>query len=322
MAGFAGADLAMAVTSAGGLGFIGAFNDMPNVAQSLDRVEQNLERYDGVLPIGVGFLTFVLKSEAVMPILSKYRPAVVWLFASQELDDYAEWARLIRAATPQSQVWIQLGSVAAALQVAQRARPDAICVQGSDAGGHGFEQSAGIISLLPEVGDALAAAGLNVPLLASGGMADGRGAAAALALGAQGVVMGTRFLAASETNMHREYRKAILAAREGGVNTIRAKLFDELRGPNMWPKLYDGRSIVMASWNDHLSGMSIEEIRRLHAEAVKVEDRGFAADGKGRAAIWAGTGVGLVKEEQAAAEIAEQVRNEAVAVLAKTRSML
>lgn len=190
-------------------------------------------------------------------------------------------------------IWIQVGSVEAALTVAQSVNPAILCVQGSDAGGHGFERGAGIISLLPEIADVLAENGFSdIHLVAAGGITDGRSAAAAFALGAEGVVMGTRFLAAPETNMHPVYREAILAASDGSQSTIRCKLFDELKGPNIWPEAYDGRGIVMESWSDHLAGVDIEEIRARHADAVQEESAGFGSNGKGRAAMWAGSGVG------------------------------
>lgn len=323
MGGFAGADLATAVTKAGGLGFIGADNDMESLDKGLTQVEQSLGRHNDMLPIGVGLLSFVVQADRVIPILQRHRPAIVWLFAAKELKDYATWAEKVRAATPQSQIWVQVGSVAAALTVAEQCKPDTMCIQGVDAGGHGFEKGAGIISLFPEAGDALAAAGHgHIPLVTAGGISDGRSAAAAFALGAQGVVMGTRFLSASETQMHPIARKAVLQAKDGGQSTTRAKLFDELRGPNIWPGAYDGRSIVMESYNDHARGVDIDEIRKLHAEALKADDAGFGEDGKGRAAIWAGTGVGLVKREQPAAEIVEEVRKEIVEAFEKTRAML
>ncbi|KAI7278211.1 hypothetical protein KC352_g7525, partial [Hortaea werneckii] len=201
--------------------------------------------------------------------------------------------------------------------------PDALCIQGLDAGGHGLEKGAGIITLLPEVRDALASEGYGyIPLLASGGIVCGRSAAAALALGAEGVVMGTRFLAATETTMHPAYRAAIFAASEGAESTVRSKLFDELRGPNIWPEDYDGRSLVMQSWEDHVRGVSLDEVRKSHAEAVKAEDRGYAVNGKGRAAIWAGSGVGMVRKEQLAAEILEEVRREIGEAFQKARTVV
>lgn len=310
MGGFATAPLASAVTLAGGLGHIGAGPDLSTMDAELASVEKACGRHNGLLPIGVGFLPFINKLPEVLDLVSRHKPAVVWLFATEKLEDYAIWAVKMREANPEGMVWVQVGSVAAAIQVAKEARPDVLCIQGLDAGGHGFEKGAGIISLLPEVHDALSSAGLgHIPLVAAGGIVDGRGAAAALALGAEGVVLGTRFLAAHETNVHPLYQDAVIAAGDGGQTTVRAKLFDELKGPNPWPGEYDGRSIVSESWTDHTAGVGIEEIRRLHQAAA--EDRGkagFGLHGGGRAAMWAGTGVGLVREKQGAGEIVEEVR--------------
>ncbi|KAI6820102.1 inosine monophosphate dehydrogenase [Hortaea werneckii] len=284
MAGFANAPLTIAVYQAGGLGFVGSVDDMAALSNNL--------------------------------------PAV-WLFAAKHVSDYATWVEAIRSQSPRSQVIIQVGSISAALQIAHEAHPDALCIQGLDAGGHGFEKGAGIVTLFPEVSDALDSAGYgDMPLLASGGIVCGRSAAAALALGARGVVMGTRFLAATETTMHPAYRAAILAASEGAESTVRSKLFDELRGPNIWPEEYDGRNLVMESWKDHRNGVSLDEIRKSHAEAVKAEDRGYAVNGKGRAAIWAGSGVGLVRKEQSAAEIMEDVRREMEEAFRKAKHVM
>ncbi|KAI7339983.1 inosine monophosphate dehydrogenase [Hortaea werneckii] len=323
MAGFANAQLAVAVYQAGGLGFVGSADDMSTLSNNLSQIENAVPRHNEVLPIGVGLLPFIVKKEEALPVLKHYRPAVVWLFAAKQVSDYATWVEGIRNQSPGSQVVIQVGSVSAALQIAREAHPDALCIQGSDAGGHGIEKGAGIITLFPEISDALASAGHgDMPLLASGGIVCGRSAAAVLALGADGVVMGTRFLAATETTIHPVYRAAILAASEGAESTVRSKLFDELRGPNIWPEEYDGRSLVMESWKDHLNGVSLDEVRKSHAEAIKGEDRGYAVDGKGRAAIWAGSGVGLVRKEQMAADILEEVRREIEEAFQKARNVM
>lgn len=238
-------------------------------------------------------LPFVTKIGEAMPVFKRFRPAVIWLFGARQLADYANWADRARAASPHSMIWVQVGSVEAALTVARTVHPAVLSVQGSDAGGHGFEKGAGIISLLPETADALEENGFSdINLVGAGGIADGRSAAAAFALGAEGVVVGTRFLAASETKVHPSYREAVLAAKDGSQTTTRCKLFDELKGPNIWPEAYDGRGIVMESWADHLDGVSIDEIRERHAEAVKLNSAGYGTNGKGRAAMWAGTGVG------------------------------
>jgi nitronate monooxygenase len=323
MGGQAGADMAIAVTIAGGLGFIGAGLDLGAVANNLSKVEQTLERHNGLLPIGLGLLPFVSKLDDVLPVLERYKPSIIWLFAAKELEDYATWAKAIRKAVPQLQVWVQVGSVSAALTVAQQCKPEAMCVQGIDAGGHGFEKGAGIISLLPEVSDKLAESGFSdIHLVAAGGIADGRAAAAAFVLGAEGAVLGTRFLASPEAQINPEYRRAVIHAHDGGQATTRDKLFDNLHGPNIWPGPYDGRSLVNESFMDYSNGVSIEEVRAKHKEASKAENGGYGINGQGRTAMWAGTGVGLVKKEQPAADIVEEVREQVLKALANAKSRL
>lgn len=297
-------------------------NDMKALDSNLAKVEQSMDRADGLLPIGVGMLLFITKLDEAIPVLEKHKPAVVWLFAANELGDYEAWTSRIRAGLPKSQVWIQVGSVAAALTIAKNSKPDVMSIQGQDAGGHGFEKGAGVISMVPEIVDALAENGLNTRLVAAGGISDGRSVAAALALGAEGAVMGTRFIASQEANIHPIWQKAVVAADDGAESTVRSKVFDNLKGPNMWPNAYDGRSIVMESYEAHVSGADIEEIRKMHNEAVKADDAGYGTHGKGKAAMWAGTGVGLVKKVQPAAEIVEEVRSAALKAIEAAKARL
>jgi nitronate monooxygenase len=326
MAGFAGGSLASAVTNAGGLGMIGSLANMDDLRNELRVAREALvsdpqHSNSKTLSVGVGFLPFILKIEDILPVLKEYKPVVVWLFAAKELDDYADWAIAIRTASADSKIWIQVGSVAAALHVAKIAEPDVLCLQGADAGGHGFAQGASIISLLPEASDCLAREGLqNISLVASGGIVDGRGVAAALALGAHGVVMGTRFLASKEIKIHPSYQAAVLEVQDGGQVTTRSKLFDQLRGPNIWPQLYDGRSLVVQSYKDFECGVALADIQELHNEAAASEDKGYGAGLQGRAAIWAGTGVGLVQEVESAKDIVQSVRDRAKSILSKAAS--
>lgn len=314
------------MTNAGGLGFIGGGgHDLSAVKKQLEIAASILPRQpNGLLPVGIGLLNFLANVDDILLVLDEYKPAIIWLFAAKDLSDYAVWTHKIRAVLPsETQVWIQIGSVAGATQLAKSCEPDVLVLQGIDAGGHGFEKGAGIVSLLPEAVDALAAEGFgHIPLVAAGGISDARGAAAAFALGAQGVVMGTRFLAATETELHPHYRKAVFGTSDGGQNTTRDKLFDNVRGPNIWPEEYDGRSIITESFTEHVAGVAIEEIRRKTGEAAKGETGGYEANGKGRVAIWAGTGVGLVKQEQSAKEIIEETRNGVKEVLEATRARL
>lgn len=332
MAGFAGPRLAAAVTQAGGIGFIGTVNNMSETEQHLEEAKSLLSasghfpQKHGVLPVGVGFLLFIAKLDECVDVVMKHKPAIVWLFGAKKLPDYATWTREMRMASPGSKIWVQVGSVAAAVEVVKTSQPDVLNVQGIDAGGHGFEKGAGVISLLPEVADALAKEfpSGKIPLMAAGGIVDGRGVAAAYALGASGVVMGTRFLASKEVMVpHKKCQDAIIATKDGGQNTVRAKVFDELRGPNLWPEVYDGRSIVTESYKDHKEGKDVEHLRKLLAEAAKGEGKGFG-DGNvaGRATVWAGTGVGLVNEVRTASEIVNEVRKDARMAMDRCQSVI
>ena len=313
MGGYAFAALASEVSKAGGLGFVSSIANMAQADQELGAARAALAGFAppaDVLPVGVGFLLFVAQLDDAAPVVAKHRPAAVWLFAARSLDDYAAWAARIREVSPATKIWIQTGAVASALHIAKTCKPDVLVLQGADAGGHGYERSAGVISLLPETDDALKANGFNdIPLVASGGIADGRGVAAAVMLGAQGAVMGTRFLAASETPVHPAYRQRILETTDGSQSTVRDKIFDQLRGKNIWPVEYDGRALLNDSYVDFKNGTTLEEIQKLHSEAEQGSEKGFGGEsGKARAAIWAGTGVGLVKKIQSAGEIVNETR--------------
>lgn len=161
---------------------------------------------------------------------------------------------------------MQIGFVAAAVTAAEQCKPDAICVQGINAAGDSFENGASIISLLPETTDAITTVGYGgIPLLVVGGIAESRRAGRALALGAQGVVLCTRFLSASETAVHRENGQAIFFADEGIQTTVRDKLFDSIHGHNIWPAPYDWRRLVTDSFLDYAGGVSVEEVRKRYA---------------------------------------------------------
>lgn len=263
---------------------------------------------DSTLPVGVGFLTFLTKIHDAVAIVAKYRPVAVWLSCAPTTPDYAVWTKAIRGASPKSDIWIQVASVGVAVEVARSCAPDVLIMQSSDAGGHGKSPGAGIVSLVPETRDALDSIGFeSIPLLAAGGICDGRGVAAAIVCGAEGVVLGTTFLASKEIILSAvEYQEAILEAVDGGVSTVRGTVFDELNGTNIWPAGYDGRALVAASYRDFQAGVSIDELRKRNAEAVKGPDKGFG--GERRPAIWVGAGVGLLKEVKPAGDIVQNLR--------------
>jgi nitronate monooxygenase len=317
MSGAALSELAIAVSRAGGLGQIGFLDDMHELSNELEVARDKLQDLMAthpdpqVLPIGVGVIVFGSPMEAWMKLFKTHEPAVVWLsFAGT--DELRQWTEAIRQASPKSQVWIQLGSVKAALEVAQACHPDALVLQGSDAGGHGHQDGASIVSLIPEVTDTFLQHGIiDIPLVAAGGIVDGRGTAAALALGASAVVMGTRFLSAPETRIPQIYRDSIFKASDGGQATARSRVFDEIWGPNFWPATYDGRCLRNKVYDLYASGMGIKKIRSWLAsemngsgsESLDVHDMG---------SLWAGTGVGMVNTPQRAGDIVQTVRGDAL----------
>ena len=195
------------------------------------------------------------------PLRAEYRP--------RETKQLQEWALGVRSATDnKTKIWIQVTSVREALDAVQAAKPDVLVVQGTDAGGHGAAQGAGIISLVPETIDAVkelcTSSSLPLPsFIAAGGISDGRGVAAALTLGAQGVCLGTRYLAASEATIAQGYQGAVLRASDGGSTTIRSSVYDQLRGTTEWPPGYGGRGVINASFRDHEAGLSFDDNKKL-----------------------------------------------------------
>jgi len=142
------------------------------------------------LPIGVGFITTLPErlniAGGVLPLIATHRPSAVWLFAPPTETVHAEFIPLLHAAGKDwgLKVFVQVGSVAAARQAVQDGA-DVLVIQGVDAGGHQWAQGASLMTLLPEVVDMLSEEfdRKEVPVIAAGGVMDGRGVAAALVLG-------------------------------------------------------------------------------------------------------------------------------------------
>ena len=314
--------LAVAGSKAGGFGFLaGGFNltnleaDLTEAASLLESA--NIHGPEGVLPIGVGFQNWGSDLKLAVAAIQKHPPAAVWFFAPKRLSDLLPWAKEIRAVTGgTTKIWVQVGSVGQALEVAKTTKPDVLVLQGNDAGGHALAHSASVISLVPEAVDALAHERLRVPVIAAGGISEGRGVAAALTLGASGVALGTRFLACKEATIAKGYQDEVVRVRDGGVSTVRSKLYDVLRGIRDWPKAYDGRGVANRSYLDAQSGMSEDENRELYKEEMQKGDEGWGAEG--RMTTYAGTGIGLVREVKSAEEIIKEISTDAMLALKKT----
>ena len=319
------APLAVAVSQAGGLGFIGAGTDLSDLNKHLTHARSLLSdnpipsSSHEVLPIGVGFINWGAEIKVALDVLKVHVPAAVWFFAPHQNQDLVEWTTEVRKATQgKTKIWVQVGAVAEALEIADLCNPDVLVIQGSDAGGHGLERGAGIIALLPEVADALKARGRShIYLVAAGGIVEGRGVAACLTLGAHGVVMGTRFLTSKEASIAKGYQDDVLRSGDGGIKTVRSKVYDTLRGTTGWPARYGGRGIINQSYLDAKGGEVTDEMRRRHDEALEMGDRGWGE--KGRLTAYAGTGIGHIERVEPAEDIVVGVRGHASRILRRSR---
>lgn len=284
----------------------------------------DLKPTNGTLPVGVGFINWGADLAAALPLIAQYKPTAVWFFAPSSVSELAEWTKKYRDASPETKVWVQIGSVQEALNVVREVRPDVLVVQGTDAGGHGLAQGAGLIPLLPEVADAVAA---QIPdeeaqplLIAAGGIADARGTSAALMLGAHGVVMGTRFLASDEAVIAKGYQDEVLRASDGGQTTVRTKVWDNARGTKGWAATHNGRGIINKTYTDAQRGMADDENKKLYETDLQKGDQGWGV--QARLCTYAGSAVGLVKELKAAGDIVTEVREGARKLVEGAKSRL
>ena len=212
------APLVAAVSNAGGFGTLGtsAFN-----AATLDREIASIhERTDK--PFGINHLLFQIQ-EDMFAVTLRARPTLVafaWARKDQNLRDYFQ-----RAHDAGCKVMYMAGEVPEALRAAE-AGADVFVAQGTEAGGHvGWMAS---LPLVPMMVKALA----PLPVLCAGGIADGRGLAAALALGAEGVLLGTRFMATHESPIHANFKQAIVNS--DGHDTVLTEIPD-LASQRVWP---------------------------------------------------------------------------------------
>ena len=256
MGGVSGGRLAAAVSNAGGLGLVGGgYGDPAWLRSELAQVKDETRK-----PWGVGLITWSADADVVELVLS-YRPQAVML----SFGDPRAHAALVKTAG--CRLICQVQDVAGA-HLAREAEADIIVAQGTEAGGHGGERST--LPLVPAVVDAAGA----IPVVAAGGIADGRGLAAALMLGAHGALIGTRFYASEEALGHDQAKQRIAAAH--GDETGRTAVFDVVRDLP-WPAEYTGRALrnrFMGRWKAasancrHRWTSSVSRIRPLHVRAT------------------------------------------------------
>jgi nitronate monooxygenase len=286
MGAIAGGRLAAAVTRAGGLGFIGpGYHDRAWIERELDAA--------GGERVGVGFITWHLaRDPARLTRALAHKPAAIML----SFGDAAPFVDEVRRAG--ALLFLQIQTLRAAREALDLGA-NVLVAQGTEAGGHGAARA--LFPLLPAVVDVAG----KVPVVAAGGIADGRGLAAALTLGAAGVLLGTRFYAATESLAHPDARARLIAA--SADDTLRTRTFDIVRGLD-WPAPFTGRAIA----NDFTRTWHGRE-----ADLARSSDEGpryAAAAAAGQyetAVLWAGEGADFVTSIEPAAQIVDRIVAEA-----------
>jgi len=293
MAWVANADLAAAVSNGGGLGVIAAGSMPPDLLDAeIKRLKQMTDK-----PFAVNIMLMSPTAEEAIEVVAENRVPVVTTGAGSP-------GKVIERLKPLGTIIIPvIASVAHAKRV-ERQGADAVVAEGTEAGGHIGELTTMV--LVPQVVDAV-----SIPVVAAGGIADGRGVVAAFALGAEGVQVGTRFVCAAESPAHEAYKRAIIEATDRStvvtgrstghpVRCIRNKLtkkFEELES----------------------NGASIEELEALGTGRL----RAAVIDGDVEwGSVMAGQSAGLVKKVQPAAEIIRELFDDAERVLRKLGSHL
>lgn len=310
-------ELAIAVSKAGGIGAIGVGFMPPEELRATIRTI----RAAGVEMFNINFITIFGNDAQVQVAAEEKVPVVSFHWGHPP----AEQLDLLKAAG--CSIWVQVGTVEDAEKAIDYGA-EVIVAQGQEAGGHNYQGVGGAeqpgmggMALIPVMADAIAGRAL---LLAAGGIADGRGVAAALALGADGVWVGTRLVASAEAYVHPEHHRRLVAAK--GTDTTLSSVF----GPEMpfFNPMRLHKSRVVKEWNHRLAEVPTERdelevigetiflggkhIKRKFDVILPTED----TTGDFEEMAWLmGQGVGLVQDIRPAGEIVAQMMAEAAQVL-------
>lgn len=302
-----GGALAAACARAGALGLVGGgYGDLDWTQREYRLALQAAANQR----IGIGFITWKLDEDAsaldwVLDLPAEERPRAVML-SFGDARRYA--ARIAASGAP---LICQIQRLEQAKQ-ALEAGAQVLVAQGAEAGGHGMNGLDGrsTLTLVPELADWLASKAPETLLLAAGGIADGRGLAAALTLGADGALLGTRFWATQESLAPLGAKKAALTA--GGDGTARSAVFDILRRKH-WPAPYDFRALrndLHRSWEGRVDAL------RAAPEAARASyDAGVQAGDYSRAHATVGEAIGLVHDLPEAGALVKRLHAQAQAAL-------
>ncbi len=296
-------ELVAAVSEAGGLGSVGSvFESAESIQGQIARVREMTQ-----LPFAVNHVVPLLDEEAFEATLEA-KPAVI----SLALGDPA--GLLERAHATGAKVIHQVHTVEQAKRVADLG-VDVIIAQGSEAGGQGMALGVGAMALVPQVADAVD----PIPVLAAGGVADGKGLAAALVLGAQGANVGTRFLASHEASADEGWKQSILEA--ASEDAVRFEAWKEIFPPadggayETVPRVM--RTSFVEEWQRHP-----EEARR-EAERLRGELMSVVRERKPHELVpFTGQTAGMIHDVLPAGEIVREMVSEADQALRRTSRLL
>jgi nitronate monooxygenase len=311
MAGVVTTELVAAVSNAGGLGLAPVWHlSVEQLTASVRHIKQLTDK-----PFGVN-LNMDFPSMAHLDACLDEGIEVVSLFWKSPGDF------LLHAKSGGAKVIFTAGNAADA-KAAVDLGADAICAQGWEAGGH-VRGTVGSIALVPAIVDAVG----NIPVIAAGGIADGRGLAAALALGASATWVGTRFLAAQEASVHPDYLSRLFASSENDTAYFE-NLFN-IGWPDAPHRVLKNSTTQM--WEDagrpplgqRPGEGDVIAWSKQGADILRYQSKSPGADLQGdieSISMWAGQGVSLVRKIQPASEIVHEIVDEAKAVLARFRHL-
>ncbi len=293
MAFAAGGALASAVSNAGGLGFIGGgYGERP----WLEREFANA----GGARVGCGFITWSIATRPeALDIALSHEPVAVML----SFGEPAPFAQRIKETGAKLMCQVQNMQHA---REAVAAGADILVAQGAEAGGHSMLRAT--ITLVPEVADYLADTAPHVVLVAAGGIADGRGLAAALMLGADGVLIGSRFWASAEALVHRNFHERACAS--DGDHTIRTNVVDIARNIP-WPRHFTGRVLrtrFVEEWHGRERELSDPSVQQREMDRYISAMQSGDADNTG---VWVGEAAGLIKRVRPAGDLVREIVRDA-----------
>lgn len=280
--------LAAAVSEAGGLGIIGAASAPAEVVR--EQVRKVKELTDK--PFGVNVMLLNPNADEVAKVIVEEGVKVVTTGAGNPAKYMDMWKEAGVKVIP------VVASVALA-KMMERCGADAVVAEGTESGGH--IGSSTTMTLVPQVVDAV-----NIPVIAAGGIADGRGFAAAMMLGAEAVQMGTRFVVAKESIVHDNYKQKVIKAKD---------IDSEVTGMSTGHPVRQIRNNMTREYLKlEKEGAPFEELELLTLGALrKAVMDGDVVNGT----LMAGQIAGLVKKEQTCAEMIQEIMAEAKALLSK-----